>query len=82
METAVWKVLMKIPAGETRDYSWVAREAGFPKAVRAVASAVGRNPLTYIVPCHRVVRKDGNLGGYRFGLELKRLILKNEGIKF
>lgn len=81
MENAVWKTLCKIPKGKTMNYTEVAKAAGYPKAVRAVASAVGRNRHSLIIPCHRVIRSDGSLGGYRFGLKLKSKILENEGYK-
>lgn len=61
-----------IPFGETRTYSWIARRIGHPDAVRAVGTALGRNPLPILVPCHRVLRSDGGLGGYAFGLDTKR----------
>lgn len=80
LEVKVWNALLRIPKGQVSSYQQVAREAGFPKAVRAVASAVGRNPLTWIVPCHRVVRQDGSIGNYRFGSELKRKMLSDEGV--
>jgi len=65
-----WKVLAvtaKIPLGETRSYQWVARQVGSPKAVRAVGQALRRNPYPVIIPCHRVIKKDGSLGGYAGG---------------
>ena len=65
-----WKVLevtAKIPLGETRSYKWVARQVGSPKAVRAVGQALKRNPFPVTIPCHRVVREDGSLGGYSGG---------------
>src|SRR4051794_24281150 len=64
-----------IPAGEVRPYSWVAREIGRPGAVRAVGSALGRNPIPWLIPCHRVVRSDGRVGDYAFGSEAKRTVL-------
>lgn len=78
----VWKTLLKIPCGETRTYEWIAKQIGSPKAVRAVGSAVGRNPLAPEVPCHRVLRKDGSLGGYSGpgGLDQKKKLLKKEGV--
>ena len=82
LEMAVWMAVAKIPEGEVRTYSQVAEAAGFPRAVRAVASAVGRNPLPIIIPCHRVIRKNGELGEYAFGAELKRELLAREGITF
>ena len=75
----VWRELQKIPAGETRSYSEVARAIGKPKAVRAVAQACGANRLGVVVPCHRVVRNDGSLGGYRWGLAVKARLLDAEG---
>ena len=76
----VWKTLLAIPCGEVRTYAWVAREIGHPKAVRAVGSAVAKNPLVPEVPCHRVVRSDGDLGGYSGpgGIEGKRALLRKE----
>lgn len=62
----------RIPFGETRSYSWIARRIGRPDAVRAVGTALGRNPVPILVPCHRVLRSDGGLGGYAFGLDAKR----------
>ena len=62
-----WKVLkeaLKIPLGETRSYQWIARRIGSPRAVRAVGQALRRNPYPLIIPCHRVIKKDGSLGGY------------------
>jgi AraC family transcriptional regulator of adaptative response/methylated-DNA-[protein]-cysteine methyltransferase len=75
----VWRALQAIPAGETRSYSDVARTIGSPKAVRAVAQACASNRLGVVVPCHRVVRNDGSLGGYRWGLEVKARLLDAEG---
>jgi AraC family transcriptional regulator of adaptative response/methylated-DNA-[protein]-cysteine methyltransferase len=74
----VWRQLQTIPYGETRTYSEVARAIGKPAAVRAVARACATNPACVVVPCHRVVRKDGGLGGYRWGLERKRQMLARE----
>ena len=74
----VWKYLQSIPYGETRAYSDVATAIGAPKAVRAVARACATNPVCLAVPCHRVVQKDGGLGGYRWGIERKRTLLKRE----
>lgn len=64
-----------IPFGETRSYSWIARGIGHPEAVRAVGTALGHNPLPFIIPCHRVLRSDGSLGGYAFGLPAKSGLL-------
>lgn len=74
----VWRALTRIPAGETRSYTDVARAIGQPTATRAVARACATNPIALVVPCHRVVREDGDLGGYRWGTDTKRALLKNE----
>ena len=74
----VWKELRKIPYGATRTYAEVARAIGRPKAVRAVARACATNPVSVVVPCHRVVREDGKLAGYRWGLDRKRALLAQE----
>ncbi|NIA11040.1 MAG: methylated-DNA--[protein]-cysteine S-methyltransferase [Nitrospiraceae bacterium] len=74
----VWNALKKIPYGETRSYEWVAKEAGRPKAVRAAGNAVGANPLPIVIPCHRVIRKDGELGGYGYGISIKKKLLEIE----
>ena len=75
---SVWAVMREIPAGSTVSYSELARRAGRPTAVRAAASACARNLLAPFVPCHRVVRSDGSLGGYAYGLETKRALLDHE----
>ena len=74
----VWRALTQIPRGETRTYSEVARAIGRPSAVRAVARACATNPIALVVPCHRVVRTDGGLGGYRWGIEMKEALLALE----
>ncbi len=74
----VWDALMRIPRGQTRSYAEVAGALGAPKAARAVASACSHNRLAVLVPCHRVVRGDGSLGGYRLGLPLKQQLLERE----
>ena len=74
----VWEELKYIPYGETRSYQEIANAIDHPKAVRAVANAIGKNPTALIIPCHRVVRSDGNLGGYRWGIHRKDAILKME----
>ena len=76
----VWNELNKIPSGETRTYKEIAKRLGNPKAARAVANACGENPYPIIIPCHRVIRSDGGLGGYsgEGGVEKKRLLLENE----
>jgi AraC family transcriptional regulator of adaptative response/methylated-DNA-[protein]-cysteine methyltransferase len=74
----VWQELQKIPRGSTRTYGEVARALGRPKAVRAVARACATNPVSVVVPCHRVIRSDGNLAGYRWGLSRKEKLLAKE----
>jgi AraC family transcriptional regulator of adaptative response/methylated-DNA-[protein]-cysteine methyltransferase len=74
----VWQALRKIPAGSTVSYADIARRLGTPKAVRAVAQACGANPVAIAIPCHRVVRRDGELSGYRWGVERKRALLDRE----
>ena len=74
----VWQELQRIPRGSTRTYSQVARALGRPRAVRAVARACATNPVSVVVPCHRVVRADGNLAGYRWGLSRKQKLLARE----
>jgi AraC family transcriptional regulator of adaptative response/methylated-DNA-[protein]-cysteine methyltransferase len=74
----VWTALQQIPIGSTRSYSEVAAIIGEPTAVRAVANACGSNPVPLIIPCHRVIRKDGSLGGYGLGLPRKRALLAKE----
>ena len=74
----VWNELRKIPLGTTRTYTQVARSLGKPRSVRAVARACATNPVSIIVPCHRVIRTDGSLAGYRWGLERKQKLLERE----
>ena len=74
----VWQALRDIPAGKTAAYADIARAIGRPAAVRAVAQACGANPLAVAIPCHRVVRTDGDLSGYRWGVERKRVLLARE----
>jgi AraC family transcriptional regulator, regulatory protein of adaptative response / methylated-DNA-[protein]-cysteine methyltransferase len=74
----VWRELQKIPFGETRTYSDVANAIGAPRAARSVASACARNPVALLIPCHRVVRRGGALGGYRWGLDRKQRLLERE----
>jgi AraC family transcriptional regulator of adaptative response/methylated-DNA-[protein]-cysteine methyltransferase len=78
-QEAVWRELRKIPLGETRSYSDIACAIGDPRATRAVGTANGSNPVAVLVPCHRVIRSDGTLGGYAGGLDRKRKLLKAEG---
>ncbi len=75
----VWEILRRIPAGSVTTYGAIARELGKPKAAQAVGQAVGHNPLSMIVPCHRVVGADGSMTGYAGGLERKRFLLDLEG---
>ena len=79
----VWSYLRKIPRGTVKTYSQVAKDIGKPLAVRAVANAIGKNPYAPKIPCHRVIRSNGSLGGYsgKGGLKTKRFLLKKEGIK-
>jgi len=77
-QLAVWKELQNIPYGQTRSYSEIATAINKPKAVRAVGSAIGANPLTIIVPCHRVISKSGKLSGFRGGIEMKKMLLELE----
>jgi AraC family transcriptional regulator of adaptative response/methylated-DNA-[protein]-cysteine methyltransferase len=75
----VWEALMLIPPTEVTSYSSIANSINYPQAVRAVGTAIGQNPLGFIIPCHRVIQKSGGLGGYRWGCKLKRAILAYEG---
>ncbi|MGC2485564.1 MAG: bifunctional DNA-binding transcriptional regulator/O6-methylguanine-DNA methyltransferase Ada [Acidimicrobiales bacterium] len=77
-QVRVWEALRRIPSGETRTYSQVAAEIGEPRAVRAVGSACGANQVALIIPCHRVIRQDGTLGGYRWGPDVKESLLRAE----
>lgn len=81
-DISVWRTLMKIPQGSATTYSDIARHLGNPKAARAVGSAVGRNPVSFVVPCHRVLRKSGHLGGYHWGLARKQAIIGWEATPF
>ena len=78
LQRQVWQALRAIPAGRTASYAEVARRIGRPEAVRAVAQACGANPLAVLTPCHRVVRADGGLSGYRWGVERKAALLARE----
>ena len=78
----VWRALLSIPYGETVSYGEVARRVGRPSAARAVAAAIGKNPWSIIVPCHRVVGATGKLTGYGGGLARKRWLLEHEGLRF
>jgi O-6-methylguanine DNA methyltransferase len=81
LQVAVWQALLAIPRGNVVTYQEVAQCIGYPKAHRAVATAIGMNKIAYFIPCHRVIRKDGSLGGYRWGLDIKRRLLAHEGVK-
>jgi AraC family transcriptional regulator of adaptative response/methylated-DNA-[protein]-cysteine methyltransferase len=76
----VWDALMKIPRGQTRSYAQIAQQIGHPRSSRAVANACGQNHVAIVVPCHRVVRGDGSLGGYRWGVPLKQRVLERERV--
>lgn len=77
-QKSVWLALQKIPYGQTTDYTQIAQRIGKPKSVRAVAAACGANPVSVLIPCHRVLRKDGSLSGYRWGVERKQKLLERE----
>jgi O-6-methylguanine DNA methyltransferase len=79
-ERAVLLKVLQIPRGEVRPYAWVAQEIGAPKAVRAVGSALRRNPIPLLIPCHRVIRSDGSAGEYVFGSAAKHTVLAAEGV--
>lgn len=77
-QLVVWNELLKIPAGKLSTYGEIARRIGSPGASRAVGTAVGQNPVAYLIPCHRVVRTDGGMGGYRWGVDIKKEIIARE----
>lgn len=81
LQLKVWEALLALPPGRVASYGEVARAAGRPDAVRAVASAVGRNPVAALIPCHRVLRATGELGGYRWGTTRKRMLLAREAAR-
>ncbi len=81
-EKRVWEATRSIPCGETRAYAWVAGKLGMPKAARAVGQALGRNPLLIIIPCHRVICSNGNLGGFGGGIRWKQRLLEIEAKAF
>lgn len=78
-QMAIWEALRRIPKGETRTYAQLAAEVGRPGAVRAAGSANGANHVSLLIPCHRVIRTDGSLGGYAWGLDIKAKLLQREG---
>tara|TARA_R110002096_G_scaffold414611_1_gene615783 strand:- start:15549 stop:16379 length:831 start_codon:yes stop_codon:yes gene_type:complete len=77
----VWEALLRIPSGTVTTYSEIAGHIGNPNAVRAVGTAVGRNPVSWLIPCHRALRKSGGLGGYHWGLPVKRALLMREALR-
>ena len=77
----VWEALMAVPEGRVTTYSEIARAIGHPKAHRAVGTAVGRNPISWLIPCHRALRQSGDLGGYHWGLPVKRALLADEAAR-
>lgn len=77
----VWEALMQIPSGQVTTYSDIANAIGNPKATRAVGTAIGKNPISWIIPCHRALRKSGALGGYHWGLSVKRTMLAFEAAR-
>ncbi len=78
-QVKVWRKLTEIPYGEVRSYKWVAEQVGRPRAYRAVGNAVASNPIAIIIPCHRVIRSDGSIGGYGYGIGMKKKLLQLEG---
>ena len=76
----VWKALLEIPVGDVTTYGAIATKLGDPKASRAVGTAVGANPVSYLIPCHRVIRASGELGGYAWGIERKKVMLRREAM--
>lgn len=78
-QNRVWRALLNVPAGEVVSYAMLAAMIGQPKALRAVGTAVGQNPVSWVVPCHRVTRTDGTIGGYHWGASVKRALLVREG---
>ena len=81
LQLKVWEALLKIPSGHVTTYGEIAQSIGSPKAVRAVGTAVGRNPVSWLIPCHRALRKSGALGGYHWGLPVKRAMLAWESAR-
>lgn len=80
-QRSVWTQLLRIPSGATRSYADISRAIGKPKATRAVAQACGANHIPILVPCHRVIAKDGSIGGYTGGVRIKRALLSAEGVE-
>jgi methylated-DNA-[protein]-cysteine S-methyltransferase len=77
----VWKAMLRIPSGQTKSYGWLARQVGGKDKARSVGTACGANPVPIIIPCHRIIRENGELGGYGGGVGVKRKLLKIEGAK-
>ena len=78
-QKSVWQALLKIPYGKTSSYKEIAKAIGRPRATQAVGTAIGKNPFLIIIPCHRVIKADGSLGGFAYGSEVKSKLLKIEG---
>jgi AraC family transcriptional regulator of adaptative response/methylated-DNA-[protein]-cysteine methyltransferase len=81
LQIKVWEALLHVPSGHVTTYSEIAQTIGHPRAVRAVGTAVGRNPISWLIPCHRALRKSGALGGYHWGLPMKRAMLAYEAAR-
>ena len=81
-QKSVWRTMLKLGPGKTRSYGEIAALIGHPRAMRAVGSACGANPIPLLIPCHRILAAGGKIGGYGSGLDRKRRLLANEGIKF
>lgn len=81
LQIKVWEALLRIPSGQVTTYSEIAQAIGQPRAARAVGTAVGRNPVSWLIPCHRALRKSGGLGGYHWGLPVKRAMLAYEAAR-
>lgn len=79
-EEKVYAAVSRIPRGEVKSYAWVAERIGIPGAARAVGNALNKNPLPGIIPCHRVIRSNGTIGGFSRGVRRKRAMLKKEGV--
>jgi O-6-methylguanine DNA methyltransferase len=80
LDQAVLRAVLKIPRGEVRTYGQIARQIGQPRAAKDVGLALNQNPILLLIPCHRIVRSDGTIGGYRFGVRAKRTLLHSEGV--
>ncbi len=80
-QRSVWQALTRVEYGRTASYGQIAAAIGNPRAVRAVGGAVGANPIPVIIPCHRIIRADGGIGGFALGLDAKRVLLNREGIR-